>query len=62
MKRILVIDADAGERLIVRSRMIDLGLEVVTAESGAQGLAEARSGQFNIILLAADLAGGVDSN
>jgi DNA-binding NtrC family response regulator len=62
VKRILVIDADAGERLIVRSRMIDLGLEVVTAESGAQGLAEARSGQFNIILLAADLAGGVDSN
>ena len=62
MKRILVIEADPGERLIVRSRMIDLGLEVVTAESGAQGLAEARSGPFNIILLAADLGGGVDSN
>lgn len=61
MSRILVIDADPGERLIVRSRMIDLGHEVVTADSGANGLVEARSLSFEVVLIAGELGGGIDS-
>lgn len=61
MSRILVIDADPGERLIVKSRISDLGHEVIAAENGAQGLTEARGGEFEAILLAADLGKGVDA-
>ena len=62
MSRILVIDADPGERLIVRSRMVDEGHDVAVAENGAQGLIEAREGGFDLIMLAADLGQGVDSS
>ncbi|MEE8468583.1 MAG: sigma 54-interacting transcriptional regulator [Planctomycetota bacterium] len=62
MSRILLIDADPGERLIVRSRMTDLGHEVVPTETGAKGLVEARAGGFDLILLAADLGSGVDGS
>ena len=36
MNRILVIDDDAGNRLIVKSRLSDLGYEVITTETGAR--------------------------
>jgi len=62
VSRILLIDADPGERLIVRSRMTDLGHEVMTTETGAKGLVEARAGGFDLILLASDLGSGVDGS
>ncbi len=61
MIRILVIDNDAGERLILRSRLADQGYEVILADTGAKGLVEARSEAFDLILLSAELTEGVDS-
>ena len=60
MSRILLVDADPGERLIVRSRVTDLGHHVTTTDTGAKGLVEARSSVFDLILLAQNLGGGVD--
>ncbi len=60
MTRILLIEGDPGERLVLKSRLADLGYEVVAAETGAKGIVEARAGRFEAILIAAGLAGGVD--
>jgi DNA-binding NtrC family response regulator len=58
--RILLIDGDPGERLILRSRLAEAGHEILVAESGAKGLAEARAGTADLVLLSTDLGGGVD--
>ena len=58
MTRILLIESDPGERLILGSRMADRGYEVTPVESGAEGLAEARSGKHDVVLLCADLEPG----
>ncbi|MDA1267330.1 MAG: sigma 54-interacting transcriptional regulator, partial [Planctomycetota bacterium] len=60
MSRILLIEGDPGERLILRSRLTELAHEVLVAESGAQGLVEARAGAVDLVLLSIDLGGGVD--
>jgi DNA-binding NtrC family response regulator len=60
VSRILLIDADPGERLILRSRLNDLGHEVLVADSGAKGLVEARTSATDLVVLATDLGGGVD--
>ena len=60
MSRILLIEGDPGERLILRSRLTELSHEVLVAESGAQGLVEARAGSADLVLLSTDLGGGVD--
>jgi len=61
MSRILVIDDDPGNRLIVKSRLSDLGYEVLLAESGAGGLVEARGSGADLFLVAGHLGSGIDS-
>ena len=61
MNRILVIDDDAGNRLIVKSRLSDLGYEVITTETGASGLMEVRGAPLDLILVAASIDTGISS-
>lgn len=61
MNRILVIDDDAGNRLIVKSRLSDLGYEVITTETGASGLMEVRGVQLDLVLVAASISTGISS-
>ncbi|MCH2106566.1 MAG: sigma 54-interacting transcriptional regulator [Planctomycetes bacterium] len=61
MNRILVIDDDAGNRLIVKSRLSDLGYEVITTETGASGLMEARGVQLDLVLVASSIDTGISS-
>ena len=61
MNRILVIDDDAGNRLIVKSRLSDLGYEVITTETGASGLMEVRSAPLDLVLVAASIDTGISS-
>jgi len=60
VSRILLIEADPAERLVLHSRIVDYGHEVVVAENGARGLVEARTCRFDLVLLASRLGGGVD--
>lgn len=60
MGRILLIEGEPGERLILRGRLRESGHEVLVAESGAKGLAEAREGGLDMALLSADSGPGVD--
>ena len=61
MNRILVIDDDAGNRLIVKSRLSDLGYEVITTETGASGLMEVRSAPLDLVLVATSIDTGISS-
>jgi DNA-binding NtrC family response regulator len=61
MSRILVIDDDAGNRLIIKSRLSDLGYEVVLADTGAGGLVEARNASMDLFMVAAGLGSGIDA-
>ncbi|MFT7668261.1 MAG: DNA-binding NtrC family response regulator [Planctomycetota bacterium] len=61
MSRILVIDDDPGNRLIVKSRLSDLGYEVVLADTGAGGLVEARNAALDLFLVSAGLGSGIDA-
>jgi DNA-binding NtrC family response regulator len=61
MSRILVIDDDPGNRLVVKSRLSDLGYEVLLTETGAEGLVEARNRSYGLFLVAAGLGAGVDA-
>lgn len=61
MSRILVIDDDAGNRLIVKSRLSDLGYDVLPAETGASGLVEAREHALDLVMVAAGLGSGIDA-
>lgn len=61
MSRILVIDDDAGNRLVIKSRLSDLGYEVSLTENGAEGLVEARSLACDLFLVSACLGSGVDA-
>ena len=61
MNRILVIDDDAGNRLIVKSRLSDLGHDVITTETGASGLMEARGVQLDLVLVAASIDTGISA-
>ena len=61
MSRILVIDDDPGNRLIVKSRLCDLGYEVHMEENGATGLVEARSRGVDLVMVAAGLSAGIDA-
>jgi DNA-binding NtrC family response regulator len=61
MSRILVIDDDPGNRLIVKSRLGDLGYEVLLAETGAEGLVEARKENLDLIMVTAPLGSGIDA-
>jgi DNA-binding NtrC family response regulator len=61
MTRILVIDDDPGNRLIVKSRLSDIGYEVHLADTGAGGLVEARNVSLDLFLVAAGLGSGIDA-
>ena len=61
MARILLIEGDPGERLVMRSRLADLGHEVLVAEGGARGLVEARASGADLILLSMDLGSGISA-
>ena len=61
MSRILVIDDDSGNRLIVKSRLSDLGFEVLPVENGAQGLVTSREAGLDLVLVASGLGSGIDA-
>jgi len=61
MSRILVIDDDSGNSLIIKSRLGDLGYEVVLADTGAGGLVEARNASMDLFMVAAGLGSGIDA-
>ncbi len=58
--RILLVEADTGERLVLISRLRDAGHEVVAAESGALGISEARNQAYDLIVVASELGAGID--
>ena len=60
MSRLLIIDNDTGNRLVLRSQLVDAGHDVVVHENGARGLVEARSSPFDAILVSARLSEGID--
>jgi len=60
MSRILLIEDEQGAQLLFRSRLEDLGHQVVTAPTGARGLMEARSGSFDLFLVDVVLGSGID--
>ena len=60
MSRILVIDDEPGSRLIVQSRLKDVGFRTESAETGAKGLEAARTATFDVFLVAAGLESGID--
>jgi DNA-binding NtrC family response regulator len=60
MSRILVIDDDSGHRLILKSRLVESGHEVVLADTGARGISDARAQAFDAFVVAARLGAGVD--
>jgi DNA-binding NtrC family response regulator len=61
MSRILVIDDDPGNRLVIKSRLSDQGYEVFLADTGAGGLVDARNGAIDLFLVAASLGSGIDA-
>jgi DNA-binding NtrC family response regulator len=60
VNRILLIDDDVGAQLLYRSRLTDLGYQVVVASTGAMGLMEARSSSFDLFLVDIGLGSGID--
>lgn len=60
MGRILVVEDEPGARLLLQSRLEDLGHEVATVPTGAMGLMEARAGHFDLFLVDVVLGQGVD--
>jgi CheY-like chemotaxis protein len=60
MSRLLIIDNDTGNRLVLRSQLVDAGHDVVMHENGARGLVEARSSPFDAILVSSRLSEGID--
>ena len=60
MKRILLIEDEASTQLLFKSRLEDLGHEVVVAPTGAMGLMEARAATFDLFLVDIGLGSGID--
>lgn len=60
MSRILVVDDDSGNRVILKSRLTACGHEVVEADNGARGLVAARSQPHDLFLVAASFNSGID--
>lgn len=59
-KRILLIEDDPSSQLLYRNRLADVGHEVVSADTGAMGLMEARASKFDLFLVDVDLGSGID--
>lgn len=60
MTKILVIDDESSSRLILQNRMKERGYGVVLAETGAQGLLEAKKASFDVTIVDDNLGSGVD--
>lgn len=60
MSRILVVDDDSGNRVILKSRLATCGYEVTQADNGARGLVAARSNPHDVFLVAASMSSGID--
>jgi DNA-binding NtrC family response regulator len=60
VSRILLIEDDPGNRMVLRSRLSDQGYDVVAVENGAKGLIEARGGAFHLFLVASGMTSGID--
>jgi DNA-binding NtrC family response regulator len=60
LDRILLIEDEAGSRLLFKSRLEDLGCAVVASPTGAMGLIEARAGKFDLFLVDIGLGSGID--
>jgi two-component system response regulator VicR len=60
VKRILLVEDDAGAQLLYSNRLTDLGFEVVVSPTGAMGLMEARSRPFDLYLVDIGLGSGID--
>ncbi|MFT7664085.1 MAG: DNA-binding NtrC family response regulator [Planctomycetota bacterium] len=60
MSRILVIEDELGAQQLLRARLRDLGHDVTVKETGAQGIAEAKTSSFDLYLVDMHLGSGVD--
>jgi DNA-binding NtrC family response regulator len=60
LSRILVVDEDSGNRVILKSRLTSCGYEITQADSGARGLVAARANHHDLILVASVLSSGID--
>jgi len=62
--RILLVEDNATNRLVARTMLGRLGAEVVEAEDGVAGVAAARSGRFDLILMDIQMPhmGGVEAS
>ncbi len=60
MSQVLLIEAEASERLVLKSRLNELGYRVTSVETGAKGIVEARNGAFDLILISAEGKGGIE--
>lgn len=62
MSRILIIDEEPGNRLILSSRFSEQGYEVAVADTGAKGLIEARNSGYELFLIDAGLKEGISAS
>ena len=60
MSHILLIEAEASDRLVLKSRLQEVGHKVTSVETGAKGIVEARNGHFDMILISAEGKGGIE--
>lgn len=60
MSHVLLIEPEASDRLVLKSRLHELGYKVTSLETGAKGLAEARDKHFDLILISAEGKGGIE--
>lgn len=60
MSRLLLVEAEASDRLVLKSRLSEQGYKVVSVETGAKGIVEARSGEFDVMVVSSEGRGGID--
>ncbi|MCA9000664.1 MAG: sigma 54-interacting transcriptional regulator [Planctomycetes bacterium] len=60
MSRLLLVEAEASDRLVLKSRLTEAGYKVTSVETGAKGIVEARTGDFDLLVISAEGRGGVD--
>jgi DNA-binding response OmpR family regulator len=53
--RILVVDDDAGARMLMRAALRKSGFDVSLASGGADGLDQFRHGSFDMVMLDVDM-------
>ena len=62
VNRVLLVESDSAERLVLSSRLAEAGYQVFVTESGAQGLVQARQEVPDFVLLSACLTGGTTAS